>query len=486
MRFTRRRAAGRAAQPREPLEGGRGALRRGRAGVPRVAHMFENEHGRGRASSRRRRTSTPPKRGSRRPAPASPRPRSSSSTRSCARPTPASCRRGTSRSGSWCRRAAAHERVVARVAARQRRRAAEHVRSDPRIGRADVYVGEPSDPGERPDVLPVADPAANTFRVRVNLPEDAATLFPGMFVKVGFVVGETRKAAHSRRRGRAAQRAVRRLRRRRRARRSASDPARPRATATTSRCWRGSARASSRARSGARRHLRQGGRSPPQRPLTPRAAGRRMPAPSTSASRAASPSASRIPRSRRCWPWSGCCSGCSRCMVTPREEEPQINVTFADIFVPFPGASASEVENLVAGPAEQVLSEIEGSSMSFRSRAPAWPCSPFSTRSARTHGRRRASLQQVSSNQGLAAAESGRRHSRSCNRKASTTFRSSRRPSGRTTRSVGAFELAQVAHALEQEIKRVPGTRDVYTVGAPDRWCVFCWIRKPWRATRSI
>ncbi len=33
----------------------------------------------------------------------------------------------------------------------------------------------------------------------------------------------------------------------------------------------------------------------------------------------------------------------------------------------------------------------------------------------------------------------------------------------------GAFELGQVAHALEQEIKRVPGTRDVYTVGAPDQ-----------------
>ena len=46
--------------------------------------------------------------------------------------------------------------------------------------------------------------------------------------------------------------------------------------------------------------------------------------------------------------------------VTPREEEPQINVTFANVFVPFPGASATEVENLVAIPLEQVLSEIEG------------------------------------------------------------------------------------------------------------------------------
>ena len=47
-------------------------------------------------------------------------------------------------------------------------------------------------------------------------------------------------------------------------------------------------------------------------------------------------------------------------LVTPREEEPQINVTFANVFVPFPGASAAEVENLVAAPLEQVLAEIEG------------------------------------------------------------------------------------------------------------------------------
>src|SRR3546814_13284094 len=33
----------------------------------------------------------------------------------------------------------------------------------------------------------------------------------------------------------------------------------------------------------------------------------------------------------------------------------------------------------------------------------------------------------------------------------------------------GATELAEVAHTLETELKRVPGTRDVYTIGAPDR-----------------
>ncbi len=32
----------------------------------------------------------------------------------------------------------------------------------------------------------------------------------------------------------------------------------------------------------------------------------------------------------------------------------------------------------------------------------------------------------------------------------------------------GAHELKQVAHAVESELKRVPGTRNVYTIGGPD------------------
>ena len=46
--------------------------------------------------------------------------------------------------------------------------------------------------------------------------------------------------------------------------------------------------------------------------------------------------------------------------VTPREEEPQIDVTFANVFIAYPGASASEVEQLVSTPMERILSEIDG------------------------------------------------------------------------------------------------------------------------------
>jgi len=46
--------------------------------------------------------------------------------------------------------------------------------------------------------------------------------------------------------------------------------------------------------------------------------------------------------------------------LTPREEEPQIDVPMADIFVGYPGATPEEVEKNIAIPLEKVLSNIEG------------------------------------------------------------------------------------------------------------------------------
>ncbi len=45
---------------------------------------------------------------------------------------------------------------------------------------------------------------------------------------------------------------------------------------------------------------------------------------------------------------------------TPREEEPQIVVPMADVLVSFPGASAEEVEKLVAAPLEKLLWQVDG------------------------------------------------------------------------------------------------------------------------------
>ena len=61
------------------------------------------------------------------------------------------------------------------------------------IGKAFAYVDGKRIAAESLTFFPVADAAANTFRVRVNLPDGAATLYPGMFIKVGFVVGETKR-----------------------------------------------------------------------------------------------------------------------------------------------------------------------------------------------------------------------------------------------------------------------------------------------------
>ncbi|MBI5694437.1 MAG: efflux RND transporter permease subunit [Nitrospirae bacterium] len=47
-------------------------------------------------------------------------------------------------------------------------------------------------------------------------------------------------------------------------------------------------------------------------------------------------------------------------MFTPREENPQIVVPAANIFVMYPGGSAREVEELVAKPLERILREIKG------------------------------------------------------------------------------------------------------------------------------
>ena len=47
-------------------------------------------------------------------------------------------------------------------------------------------------------------------------------------------------------------------------------------------------------------------------------------------------------------------------IVTPREEEPQIIVPMADVWLPFPGASAKIVEEQLTKPFERKLSEIKG------------------------------------------------------------------------------------------------------------------------------
>lgn len=57
-------------------------------------------------------------------------------------------------------------------------------------------------------------------------------------------------------------------------------------------------------------------------------------------------------------------------MFIPREEEPQIKVPMADIFVAYPGASSKEVEARVSQPLERVLSGIPGVENVYTTSAP--------------------------------------------------------------------------------------------------------------------
>ncbi|MES2312147.1 MAG: efflux RND transporter permease subunit [Pseudomonadota bacterium] len=156
-------------------------------------------------------------------------------------------------------------------------------------------------------------------------------------------------------------------------------------------------------------------------------------------------------------------------MITPREEEPQIDVTMANVMVPFPGADVHDVENLVAYPLEQKLAELEGVKHVYSVSRPGMAVItvefqvgvPRQTAIVRLYN-------QVFQNQDFVPPNLG-------------VGRPLVRPMGIDDVPVmaltlwsddparGPTQLAEVAHTLETELKRVPGTRDVYTIGAPER-----------------
>ena len=58
--------------------------------------------------------------------------------------------------------------------------------------------------------------------------------------------------------------------------------------------------------------------------------------------------------------WKFFVLGVAALWLTPREEDPQIVVPLADIYVNFPGHSAAQVEQLIATPLERILYQIDG------------------------------------------------------------------------------------------------------------------------------
>lgn len=155
--------------------------------------------------------------------------------------------------------------------------------------------------------------------------------------------------------------------------------------------------------------------------------------------------------------------------ITPREEEPQIDVTMANVIVPFPGADARQVEQLVAYPLEQKLAEIEQVKHTYSTSRPGMA---VLTVEFEVGVERQPALvrlyDKVFSNQdwmppGVAVGPPIVKPKGIDDVPVMTLSLWTDDP------RQGAVELAEVAHTLEAELKRIPGTRDIATIGAPER-----------------
>ena len=156
-------------------------------------------------------------------------------------------------------------------------------------------------------------------------------------------------------------------------------------------------------------------------------------------------------------------------LVTPREEEPQINVTMANVLIPFPGASVADVEQMVTTPAEQVLAQISGIEhvMSVSRPGLAVVTVQFKVGVPRIEALVRL-YDTVNSNadwlpRGLGVGAPLIKPRGIDDVPIVTLTLHGTRP------QTGAFDLERIAHSIEADLKRVPGTREVTTIGGPGR-----------------
>ena len=156
-------------------------------------------------------------------------------------------------------------------------------------------------------------------------------------------------------------------------------------------------------------------------------------------------------------------------IVTPREEEPQINVTMANVLIPFPGASARNVEQIVATPAEQVLAQIADVEHVMSVSRPGLAVLtvqfavgvPRTEALVRLHDTLAANRDWLPRNLGV--LEPIVKPKGIDDVPIVTLTLHHRDAAG------GAYALERVAHAIETELKRIRGTREVTTVGGPRR-----------------
>jgi len=166
---------------------------------------------------------------------------------------------------------------------------------------------------------------------------------------------------------------------------------------------------------------------------------------------------------------AGLLLGLAAIAITPREEEPQIDATMADVIVPFPGAGARDVERLVAEPLERVLSEIEETKHVYSASRTGMAVVtvefqvgvPRRDALVRLHDKLASNTALWPANLGVGTPQV--------------------RPLGiddvpvlaltlwSDDPAVDADALADVARTLRTELSRVPGTRNIDLIGAPER-----------------
>ncbi|MBT8449142.1 MAG: efflux RND transporter permease subunit, partial [Gammaproteobacteria bacterium] len=165
----------------------------------------------------------------------------------------------------------------------------------------------------------------------------------------------------------------------------------------------------------------------------------------------------------------GLLMGVFAAVLTPKEEDPQINVTFANVFIPYPGSTAKEVESLITSPTEQLLSEIQGVEHVYSTSRPGMSVLSvqFEVGENRTDALLRlynklySHLDYMADNVGVGQPIIKPKGIDEV--PVITLTLTSNDP------EKSAFEISKVAHAIEMELKRIPGTNEISTIGAPQR-----------------
>jgi len=155
-------------------------------------------------------------------------------------------------------------------------------------------------------------------------------------------------------------------------------------------------------------------------------------------------------------------------LVTPREEEPQIDVTMANVMIGFPGASSADVQSLVAAPAEQVLSQIAGVDHTYSISRPGMAILtiqykvgvPRTEALVRLHDALQSNRDWLPPGLGVLEPVVKPKGIDDVPVIALTLWSRDQAP---------AVRLERIAHALEVELARVNGVREVKTIGGPGR-----------------